>query len=206
MNLFKKFGIGFLISFIGSIPLGYLNIIGLDVYNNSSIYDLILYLFGVVIIEGIVIYGTLQIVNKTSFHPQKKKVITLFSILFLCFLSYWYYPSTNKVEPIETEILYGLNELPFILGLILSLLNFAQVPYWVSWNLYVIHNELIAQRSSNLLYVLGSMLGTFLGMLTIILSANVLSKRFDFHYENYIWLLFLILSIHQFYSYKQKFK
>ena len=96
MKELKNIGVGFLVSFIGSIPLGYLNIIGFEIYTKSNILQLIYYLFGVLIIEGIVIYGTFYFANKLNMNPKLKKWISIFSVLFLIFLTYYFYPTESQ--------------------------------------------------------------------------------------------------------------
>ena len=66
----KNIVVGFLISFVGSIPLGYLNIIGYEIYIKKGLDSTIQYLFGVVIIEAIVIFSTLIFANILT---QKKQ-------------------------------------------------------------------------------------------------------------------------------------
>jgi len=59
MQIIKNILVGFLVSFIGSIPLGYLNVVGYDVYRNTGLNATIHYLLGVILIEFFVIFGTL---------------------------------------------------------------------------------------------------------------------------------------------------
>ena len=66
MKALKNIVVGFLVSFIGSIPLGYLNIIGFVVYSKSGMNNLLLYLLGVITIEALVIYCTLLFADKLS--------------------------------------------------------------------------------------------------------------------------------------------
>ena len=56
MQNLKNIFVGFLVSFIGSIPLGYLNVVGFQVYEKSGLSPTVLYLLGVIIIEFFVIY------------------------------------------------------------------------------------------------------------------------------------------------------
>ncbi|HEU0124801.1 MAG TPA: hypothetical protein VFQ56_00720, partial [Flavobacterium sp.] len=60
MKSLKNTGVGFAVSFLGSIPLGYLNLAGLEIYSNNGIYDLLMFLSGVILIETFVIYFTLK--------------------------------------------------------------------------------------------------------------------------------------------------
>ena len=58
MQILKNISVGFLVSFIGSIPLGYLNIVGYEVYKSFGLNETIFYLLGVISIEFFVIYFT----------------------------------------------------------------------------------------------------------------------------------------------------
>ena len=51
MQNIKNIFVGFLVSFIGSIPLGYLNVVGFDIYAQKGLISTVFYLLGVVIVE-----------------------------------------------------------------------------------------------------------------------------------------------------------
>jgi hypothetical protein len=50
---FKKILVGFSVRFIGLNPLGYLNIVGFEIYSAFGVEDLLLYLLGVICVEGL---------------------------------------------------------------------------------------------------------------------------------------------------------
>ena len=50
MQNLKNISVGFLVSFIGSIPLGYLNVVGYNIFNSSGLSATVNYLLGVVFI------------------------------------------------------------------------------------------------------------------------------------------------------------
>ena len=83
MKALKNLVVGFGVSFVGSIPLGYLNIIGFEIYSKSGIYSLIPYLAGVVCVEILVIYFTLIFAKKILENKKILKWIEIFSIVFL---------------------------------------------------------------------------------------------------------------------------
>ena len=72
----KNILVGFLVSFIGSIPLGYLNVIGFEIYKYQGLTTTIFYLLGVICIEFFVIYCTL------IFDVTKVKVKHQFTLAF----------------------------------------------------------------------------------------------------------------------------
>jgi hypothetical protein len=66
---------------------------------------------------------------------------------------------------------------PFITGMMLSGLNFIQVPFWVGWNLYLLNGNYI--RTAGIykyFFILGATLGTFAGMLCFVLLLNEVSS------------------------------
>ena len=205
MKYLKNFIVGFLVSFVGSIPLGYLNFIGFEIYNKSNLTQLVYYLFGVVIIEGIVIYLTLYFANKLNLNPKIKKFITIFSIFFLLALAYYFSgKGTNNYVNTNYFLIYPA----FVTGIVLSFLNFAQIPFWFSWNLYLLNQNYISSNiKETITYILGTLLGTFSGMLVLIFGlkkatiTGIINPNFV---SNKIWVLFLGLALFQVYQlYKQ---
>jgi hypothetical protein len=207
MKIVKNMVIGFLVSFIGSIPLGYLNVIGYEIYSKSNIYQLIFYLIGVVIIEAIVIYGTLFFAEKLSLKPKLNRNISLFSILFLAVLTYYFYHASQSTKVSQDYLLF-LTYPSFIIGIILSVLNFAQIPFWLSWNLYLVNEKYISEsRNLKIYYFTGTLLGTFLGMLALIVGIQKISKagvvNSNFLSSN-IWIIFLVLTLFQIVQFVRK--
>ena len=86
MKAIKNILVGFLVGFIGSIPWGYLNIIGFQINTEFGIEDLMLYLFGVAFLEGFVIYFTLIFAKKLVSNIKLMRIIDVFGVylLFLC--------------------------------------------------------------------------------------------------------------------------
>lgn len=197
---FKYLIIGFGISFVGSIPLGYLNLVGLQWYREDDILPLTQYLLGVVVVEILVIYVALTFASKLILKTTWKRAISWFSLLFLLGLAFTFYQ--NKTSEENTVILPTVvyTTAPFLVGLTLSSLNFAQIPFWFSWNLYLINNRYIQKQSSKILFFLvGAGFGTFSGMFTLILGLKQTLQyaKKNINFENYIGHVFLLLAIIQ---------
>lgn len=201
LNGLKSYGIGFLISFIGSIPLGFLNLIGTEIYQKNSILVLFQYLFGVVLVESILVYGTYVFVSSFTLSPKWKRRITLYSAIFFLFLAYYYFAKDSNYSSSADNKWTNWYNSPFILGLLLSAINVAQIPFWFSWNL-VVHQEDFIQASNknSYIYIVGTAMGTFLGMLTFIVFLKYLLTLpilHGFALESYYWLIFIALAIFQ---------
>lgn len=172
---------GFLVSFIGSIPLGYLNIVGYDVYKKSGLNDTYLYLSGVITIEFLVILFTLFFANQLMNNKKLIKYIEGFSIIFMFILAYIFYSNSSSGASNHSFLDYYKNYSSYTVGLVLSCLNFIQIPFWLGWNLYLLNAKYIdVSKSNKYFYVLGTLVGTFLGMLALILSLNYVTDQNDF--------------------------
>ena len=181
MQILKNIFVGFLVSFIGSIPLGYLNIVGYEVYKSFGINETIFYLLGVILIEFFVIYFTLLFANQLISNKKLIKFIEGFSIIFMFLLAYIFYSSASKETSSQTVLEKYVDYSPFIVGIILSCLNFIQIPFWTSWNLYLLNGKYIEiSGNRKYFYVFGTVLGTFSGMLVLIVSLNFFTNQTDF--------------------------
>ena len=178
MQNLKNFTVGFLISFIGSIPLGYLNVVGFNIYKQSGLTSTLNYLLGIVCIEFIVIYLTLIFANELTKNQKLNKFINIFSVIFLFILAVVFYFGANDADK-NTQDFNAINVNYFIVGLLLNSLNFVQIRFWTGWNLYLINNKYIEIFSfKKYFYVIGTTIGTFLGMLALILTINYFTRYF----------------------------
>lgn len=206
MQNLKNIFVGFLISFVGSIPLGYLNVIGFEIYNKQGLQPTLFYLFGVVFIEFFVIYFTLIFANKIAENKKLTKYIEGFSVIFMFVLAGVFYFSSNSNSDLSTTFQYS----PLILGIVLSGLNFIQIPFWTGWNLYLLNGNYIEiSNSRKYFYVFGTIAGTFSGMLVLILSLHYFATNVKFLAQYLmqiiIPLVFLGLGIFQAIKFYKKY-
>lgn len=206
MQNLKNIFVGFLVSFIGSIPLGYLNVVGFQVFQKSGLLETVWYLLGVMCIEFFVIYFTLIFAKKLAENKKLTKYIEGFSVIFMFVLAYVFYAGATSETNYATTIHYA----PFVLGIALSCLNFIQIPFWTSWNLYLLNGKYIeVSKPGKYFYVLGTVAGTFCGMLVLILSLNYLALEIEFFklflFRFIIPLVFIVLGVFQAIKFYRKY-
>jgi threonine/homoserine/homoserine lactone efflux protein len=167
-------------------------------------------LFGVISIEFLVIYFTLLFANQLVANKKLIKFIEAFSIVFMFLLAYIFYSSASKEAENQSVLAKYVDYSPFVVGLILSCLNFIQIPFWTSWNLYLLNGNYIEiSKSRKYFYVLGTVLGTFCGMLVLILSLDYVTNQTDF-LAKYLMkiiipMVFAGLGIFQAYKFYKKY-
>jgi hypothetical protein len=206
----KNIFVGFLVSFLGSIPLGYLNIIGFEIYSKFGIAKLVLYLLGIIFIELFVIYFTLIFAKKLSMNQKLMKTIDILAIFFLLILGYSFYAHANSTPNSGNSLDRYIQFSPFLIGVFLNCLNFLQLPFWTGWNLYLINGNYIwTEKQLKLYYVAGTAIGIFLGMLGLILFLKTISVD-KMPFTKYIMpviipLLFTIMALFQVYKVYKKY-
>lgn len=209
MKALKNILVGFLVSFVGSIPLGYLNIIGYQIHGKSGMQSLVFYLFGVILIESLVIYFTLVFANTLANNKKLIRYIELFSIFFMLLLAYLFWAQSGPNPQESNDLAAYTNYPPLLVGIIFSALNFMQVPFWTGWNLYLLNNRYIsAEKNLRFVYVAGTLAGTFCGILAIVLFLNLVAEKSKtasgYLMSHVIPLFFLGMAIFQMYKFYKK--
>lgn len=210
MQILKNIFVGFLVSFIGSLPLGYLNIVGYEVLQQFGLNATVGYLLGVISIECVVIYLTLIFAKQLMNNHKLMRFIEGFSVLFMFLLAFVFYSSATQNASETTVLDQYIDYSPFGVGLLLSSLNFIQIPFWTGWNLYLLNNKFIEiAKARKYFYVIGTLLGTFFGMLALILSLNYLTNQTDFWAKYLMKIIipsvFIGLGLFQAFSFYKKY-
>ncbi|MBW4360223.1 hypothetical protein [Flavobacterium taihuense] len=178
MKAIKNLIVGFIVSFLGSLPLGYLNIIGVEVLSKLGINALVSYLLGVIVIEAVVIYFTVIFSNQLAENKKLMKSIDFFAVFFLLLIAYVFYAYSNQTTQEHNYLEDYIQYSPFLIGFVLCGLNFLQIPFWMGWNLYLMNAKHISlSKKLKFHYIFGTLLGAFFGMLAVIVLLDSLSQK-----------------------------
>jgi hypothetical protein len=210
MKPVKNIAVGFIVSFLGSLPLGYLNIIGVEVFSKFGMNSLISFLVGVIIAQTVVVYFTVIFANQLVNNKKLMKGIDFFAVIFLLFLAYVFYAHSNQTVEEHNYLEGYVRYSPFLIGLVLCTLNFLQIPFWMAWNLYLMNaNHISLGRKLKFHYIFGTLMGTFWGMFVAILALESLSHN-TFSFSKYIMpvcipLFFVALAFFQTFKVYKKY-
>ena len=181
MKSIQNIAVGFTVSFLGSLPLGYLNIFGLEVYAQLGLESLVFYILGVISIEAFVVYYTLIFAHQLVQNKKLMKGIEVFGVFFLLLIAFVFYQKSSNTVHGEGYLDAYLQWPIFGVGVFLSCLNFLQIPFWLAWNLYFLNSNYISiYKRLKFYYVGGTMVGVFFGMLFIIYFLDKIHKQIAF--------------------------
>ena len=161
----KPLLLGFLISLMGALPLGYINVISLQILLEQGNWATVSFISGIVFTEFFVLkavsFGAKWLVE------QKKLLLFIdaFTIVFFSAIAYYFFSNINSSTNFSLSQL-KLAQFPFVLGLLLNSLNFIQWPYWSGIYIYLFRTEKLDPKcNDNSLFITGAILGTLAGML-----------------------------------------
>ncbi|MBF6609249.1 MAG: hypothetical protein ITG00_11015, partial [Flavobacterium sp.] len=176
----KNMAAGFLISFMGTIPMGYLVLIGTALYTQYGVQPTMQFILGVVVIEGVVIYATLQLADTLLTKVRLAKTFSVISIVFLLILALVFYQSSDLLlESPNFGTITGQSN--FVLGVLLSSMNMMQILFWSGWNVYLLNHKYITmQNGGRYVYVLGAACGSFTGMYLMIVVVGSIVRQLQF--------------------------
>src|SRR3978361_1407178 len=157
MNLARVFFWGMMVSFLGSLPLGTLNVLAMKISVEEGIKNAIYFSFGSLLTE--MIYVRISLVGINWIRKQKKlfqwlEWITLFIVVALAvgsFMTAMKHHSSG--QPVD-------NNLPdihrFLLGISLSAISPMQIPFWFGWSTVLFTKKILQPNNSNYnLYIVG---------------------------------------------------
>jgi len=179
---------GFIVSFIGSVSLGYVNLIALQLFALQGWAGLIPFALGVIFVEFWVIYFTFLGAKKLLANVKLLLWIDVFSFFFMLFLAFSFLQTNDSKQ---SALPTYLTTLPaFVIGILLNSINFMQFPFWAGWNIFLIEKQWI-KTTHVYSYSIGAVGGTCAGMFAFVLLLHYFVVSFSGHL---FFLIFITLA------------
>ena len=162
-KLFRIFITGLFISFLGSLPLGSLNIAAMQISITDGVSPAILFSLGSLLAE--VIYVRLSLIAMDWIRKQQKlfrilEWVTLGIVVALAISSF--YAAAHPTVKKNVILSSTLNR--FWLGLVMSAVNPMQIPFWFGWSTVLFTKKVLLPKASHYnFYIVGIGLCTLLG-------------------------------------------
>jgi threonine/homoserine/homoserine lactone efflux protein len=165
--------LGFTSSFIGTLPLGMLNLTVLQLSLANRQKQAITFSLGATVIEFAQIGMTLLSMNMLLAIPQLSNIFSIISIPILIYLGI---KNFKKDPNTEGELLTPKST--FYQGIVLGFANVVVYPFWLLWgNIFVQNGWLSPTPSAYFYFSFAAAIGTFGAFLFFILLGKILWKR-----------------------------
>lgn len=184
-----------MISFLGSLPLGTLNVAAMQISVQESVENAIYFSLGSLLVE--MIYVRISLVGINWIRRQKKlfrwmEWITLGIVVALAIGSF-----IAAARPHEAKNVMLNNHIHrFFLGVMLSSISPMQIPFWFGWSTVLFSKNILLPRNSHYnTYIIGIGLGTLLGNCVFIFGGKWIVEKLDGNQNLVNWIIGGIFAV-----------
>ncbi len=195
MGLVKVFFWGMLVSFLGSLPLGTLNVAAMQISVQESIINAIWFSVGSLLTE--MIYVRISLVGINWIRKQKSLLkwmewITLGIVLALAAGSF--IAATHEHH--AKNVMLNNNIHRFFLGFMLSAISPVQIPFWFGWSTVLFSKNILKPKNSFYnLYIIGIGLGTLMGNCVFIFGGKYIVDKLNANQNMLNWIIGCIFAL-----------
>ena len=181
MKLARVFFWGMIVSFLGSLPMGTLNVLAMKISVEEGVRNAIWFSCGSLLTE--MIYVRVSLVGINWIRRQKKlfqwlEWITFFIVVALAIGSFiTAIKHHNTGQPMESN-LPDMHR--FLLGISLSAISPMQIPFWFGWSTVLFTKKILQPNNTNYnFYIVGIGLGTLLGNCVFIFGGKWMYEKMN---------------------------
>nr|WP_294858465.1 LysE family transporter [uncultured Fluviicola sp.] len=177
MKFLEKFQhpglVGGFISLIGTLPFGVLNILVFTIGARESVQDALLFAFGVVLSEIVIVACCLKWFKLQFKKTNSIQILQYLMVGFIFFLAFQQIQQIGIPPEQKTDFLAS-NWPRFLLGVGLSAINPSQFPFWITWNEILTNKGILQTRRNRNGYLAGIGIGTFTGLSCFIFASQLI--------------------------------
>lgn len=196
MKLFRILCTGLFISFLGTLPLGTLNVAAMQISVTDGIRPALYFALGALLVE--MVYVRLSLVAMDWVRKQKKlfrwlEWLTLLIITALAITTFIAaaHPSGSGKNVILSSTMHR-----FFLGITMSAVNPMQIPFWFGWSTVLFTKKVLLPQSNHYnTYILGIGTGTFIGNCIFIYGGHLMVDRLNANENVVNWIIGGIFAI-----------
>jgi threonine/homoserine/homoserine lactone efflux protein len=187
-----------MISFLGTLPLGTLNIAGMQIAITDGVSPAMYFVLGALLVEMIYVRISLVAMNWVFKHKQLFRWLEWISIVIVLALAVSsFIAAADPVVKKNVLLSSGIHR--FWLGVMMSALNPVQIPFWFGWSTVLFTKKVLEHNSSHYnIYIFGIGTGTFIGNLVFVFGGRFIVDVLNTNQKILHWVIggiFLVTAI-----------
>ena len=201
-KIIKIFSWGLVISFLGSLPLGTLNVAAMQIGIQESITNAMYFSFGSLLVE--MIYVRLSLVGIDWVRKQKKlmKAMEWVTLAIILSLAVGSFIAAIKDHGNTKNVMLQNNMHRFLLGMFMCAINPVQIPFWFGWSTVLFTKKILEPvKAQYNTYIVGIGLGTLMGNAVFIFGGKWMVQKIANSQQYLNWVIggiFALTAIIQF--------
>lgn len=205
MELIKVFFVGTLISFLGQLPLGNMNLTATQISVQEHHKTAWKFGAGIVLVEMIYLRLALTGMDWVVEHKGLFTIMGWVTVVMFLALGVFAFIIARKQTSAKKKGLLLNNQMNrYLLGMIVSGLNPAQIPFWFIWSTQLIDSKVLTPTASHFnLFTLGAGLGSLAGLAVYIHGGKWIINRMKTTNRKlnvFMGIVFIIAGLFQLYN------
>ncbi|MCP9749761.1 LysE family translocator [Ferruginibacter sp. HRS2-29] len=196
-KILRIFCWGLVISFLGSLPLGTLNIAAMDIGLAEGFTQAIYFSLGSLLVE--MVYVRISLVGIDWVRKQEKVMRAMEWITFAIILALAvgsFIAATKQGTTGHESPLKNINMHRFLLGMLMCAINPVQIPFWFGWSTVLFTKKILEPKNRQYnSYIIGIGIGTLLGNCVFIFGGAWLVGRIANSQQYLNWIIGGIFAI-----------
>jgi len=179
-----------MISFLGSLPLGTLNIAAMQIGIQESLLNAFYFSIGSLLVE--MVYVRISLLGIDWVRKQEKllKVMEWITLAIIISLAIGSFLAASKSGNANKNVLLQNNMHRFLLGMFMCAINPVQIPFWFGWSTVLFTKKILEPKNVQYnSYIIGIGLGTLLGNAVFIFGGKWLVQRIANSQQYLNWVI-----------------
>jgi threonine/homoserine/homoserine lactone efflux protein len=195
-HLLRIFWWGMIISFLGSLPLGTLNVAAMQIGIQESVRQAIYFSIGSLLVE--MIYVRISLVGIDWVRKQERimRIMEWITLGIITALAVGSFVAATHHGGNAKNVILNNNMHRLLLGMFMCAINPVQIPFWFGWSTVLFNKKILRPVNQQYnIYILGIGLGTLMGNCIFIFGGKLLVQKIS-NSEQYLnWVIGGIFTI-----------
>lgn len=186
----RSFFWGMFISFLGSLPMGTLNVTSMQISIQESIQFAYYFSLGVICVEMFYVRISLIAINWIRRQVKLMRIMQWLTVAVMVALAIGCFIAALNPDPSTKNVVLQNNLHRFLLGMMMSAINPVQIPFWFGWSTVMFEKGVLYSKSHVLnTYMIGVGLGTLASHSIFIYGGNYMADRIKNSNEYLNWAI-----------------
>lgn len=188
--MIKIFWIGLSISFLGSLPLGTINVAAMQIGMTETVQAAFTFSLGALLVEMAYVRVSLVAMDWVRRQERLFQILEWATVLLIVALAMGSFWAAMSESGAARNVLLSNGVHRFVLGMTMRALNPALIPFWFGWSTVLLSKGVLQPVGSQYnAYILGIGLGTLLAHGIFILGGSLAADLLASHQAQLNWAI-----------------
>ena len=185
-----------LISFLGTLPLGTLNIAAMQISVQECVNNALYFSFGALTVEMIYVRISLVAIDWVRKQERLMKIMEWATFFIILALAAGSFISALKSGSHPKNVFLQNHIHRFFLGMMMGGINPVQIPFWFGWSSILFTKKILQPvKSQYNFYIIGIGLGTFMGNCIFIFGGKWVVQKIANSQEYFNWIIGSVFTL-----------